>query len=113
MSNTGQINNVPFQDEVSSPSIGLELTIQPEWNALAVEISGDATSSLCLFEKQIIEGGEWYPIRGFSDVTFSSATQTSGIYEAWDFDLTAVLKIRFNIDSVSGGSITVKGRVTS
>ncbi|EIF12818.1 XepA [Bacillus sp. 5B6] len=82
------------------------------WKKLLVEITGTAESGHVAFWGRSISGKN-VPIRGIRSDDGTSAAGTSGTDEVWSFDIAGFKEIVMEIQSISGGSLSVKGTAFS
>ncbi|NUI22161.1 phage portal protein [Bacillus amyloliquefaciens] len=82
------------------------------WKKLLVEITGTAESGHVAFWGRSISGKN-VPIRGIRSEDGTSAAGTSGTEEVWSFDIAGFKEIVMEIQSISGGSLSVKGTAFS
>ncbi|MGI9903159.1 phage portal protein [Bacillus velezensis] len=82
------------------------------WEKLFVEITGTAESGHVAFWGRSISGKN-VPIRGIRSDDGTSAPGTSGTEEVWSFDIAGFKEIVMEIQSISGGSLSVKGTAFS
>ncbi|MFA1792506.1 phage portal protein [Bacillus velezensis] len=82
------------------------------WKKLLVEITGTAESGHVAFWGRSISGKN-VPIRGIRSDDGTSAAGTSGTEEVWSFDIAGFKEIVMEIESISGGSLSVKGTAFS
>ncbi|MBN7741560.1 phage portal protein [Bacillus velezensis] len=82
------------------------------WKKLLVEITGTAESGHVAFWGRSISGKN-VPIRGIRSDDGASAAGTSGTEEVWSFDIAGFKEIVMEIQSISGGSLSVKGTAFS
>ncbi|MEC1336855.1 phage portal protein [Bacillus velezensis] len=82
------------------------------WKKLLVEITGTAESGHVAFWGRSISGKN-VPIRGIRSGDGTSAAGTSGTEEVWSFDIAGFKEIVMEIQSISGGSLSVKGTAFS
>ncbi|QCT29471.1 phage portal protein [Bacillus velezensis] len=82
------------------------------WKKLLVEITGTAESGHVAFWGRSISGKN-VSIRGIRSDDGTSATGTSGTEEVWSFDIAGFKEIVMEIQSISGGSLSVKGTAFS
>lgn len=108
------ISDFTFQGAATSAGNGNVLTISKPVD-LEIEIYGTATSSTLVFEMRG-KGSAWIPLIGDKegDPSFTIASQTTGINECWGIDVpSTATQIRMRIASISGGNLTVVGKVMS
>jgi len=98
-----------FQDTISAPANGATL-YGGRWDQVTLYITGTATVSTVIFEGSD-KDGNWYSIPAFKMPDYTLASQTTGIGEAWVIDLSKWQSIRARVSAVSGGHISVVGRV--
>ncbi|MCC2530359.1 phage portal protein [Bacillus velezensis] len=82
------------------------------WKKLLVEITGTAESGHVAFWGRSISGKN-VPIRGIRSDDGTSAAGTSGTEEVWSFDIAGFKEIVMEIKSISGGSLSIKGKAFS
>jgi hypothetical protein len=91
-------------DEYIIPSVAANGTI-------GISISGTATSRTVVFEGKGLNGN-YIGIKAYNETTGSLATQTTGTTdEKWVIGLTGWVSIRCRISSISGGNLSISGRV--
>lgn len=101
------VSNIVFHSNVSTPSTG-EMFPVHDYKTITVEIYGTSTSQTVLFEASGM-AGTFYPIQGTKLNDLSIASQTTGLGELWQFDITGVTNFRTRISAVSGGSLFISG----
>lgn len=109
-----------FQDQATLNNDGNEWIVEQELSNLAVlssdtiviDINGTATSGTTYFELKVTPDGDYYPTAGVRTSDFKLATNTTGINEAWMFDVSSYYSFRCRVNDVSGGYITIKSRIT-
>ena len=79
-------------------------------DSITFEISGTSVSRTIVFEGLSLSGA-WYPIQCANLSTITFASQTNGSGELWQVDISGLLRFRTRISAVSGGNITIKGKV--
>lgn len=107
-------NSFTLQNASSTTGVGTVYTLTGE-KTLDIEITGTSTSRTINFEKQMSNGGAWYPIIGFktSDIALPMAISTISNGETWQFDVTNVYAFRANLTVTPvGGTVTVTGRAS-
>lgn len=115
MSKNYGIINFNFQVNPSDVSDGNELKISADMLTMNIFITGDATASTCIFEGKDLDGN-WYAVKCANLTTLTLATQTTGINEVWQVDLTAWVGFRVRISALTlgeGQSVNIKGKVVN
>ena len=109
-----RIHYYTFHDNTSNPSVGTDFNIDDIANPdnLGLEITGNATSCLILFQAQLLPDGDWFDVAGIRVNDFFLSSSTTKVNEVWLFDLSSFRTFRTNIVSVSGGTITIKGKIS-
>lgn len=106
-------DNVVFQDKITAPANGIEYemdNLQDE-TSITVTISGTATARTVIFEAKGLVGN-YLPVCAFNESTMTMATQTTGVNdEMWTIDLTGKSRFRCRVSAVSGGNLSVAGKV--
>lgn len=74
-------------------------------------ISGTSTSRTIIFEVSNAQDGVFSLIQGVRLSDLSMATQTTNLNEIWQLDGLAGLWFRARVSTISGGNLTIKGRV--
>lgn len=100
-----------FQNQISSPGAGNRLTVDSYKN-LTIEVIGTSTSREVNFWG-LMTSGTRIPLSGVNVTTLSTATLTQGNVEIWQFDITGLKNVEMEITSVSGGYVTVNGKVVA
>ena len=109
-----------FQNNATGSTNGEELIVEKELSNIAVldsdviviDISGTATSGTTQFEIKVTPDTDYRAIAGVRNSDFKLATSTSGINEAWIFDIGAFYSFRCRLIDVTGGYITIKSKVS-
>ena len=102
------INNNYFFKDVSTPEISSPIN-NVKSNLLILEVSGDATSFSVSVLGSIDLQNENYTqlnILNMSDYSLNSNINSIGIYEV---DISAIQNVKLQINSISGGNISVLG----
>lgn len=77
---------------------------------LLIEIHGTATAASVAFKFKG-PGGGFYPLTGVRLTDYDSGS-TGGVNQVWLFEtLEGIDDVQFEVSSVSGGSITITGRM--
>lgn len=105
------VTDVTLQNAASATGNGTALTVGGT-KTLTVEVSGTSTSQTIVFEGASV-GGTYYAIQGVKLQDLSTATQTTGKGEIWQFDVTGLVNFRARISAIAGGTITVKGKAVA
>ena len=105
----GNVEDLVFHDESATPNAGLEFEVG-NYKDLRIAIEGTATSSQVMFRGQL--GGVNAPLLGIKIDSIETANSTTGLDEVWEFDISNFDKIWFGLPTVSGGTVTITGRVS-
>jgi len=106
-------DNVIFQNAITAPANGLEYVLDnlEDNTEITVSITGTATARTVVFEAQGLVGG-YVPINGFNENSAVLATQSTGTTdELWTLSIGGMSKFRCKVTAVSGGNLTVAGKV--
>jgi len=110
-----------FQDRITSPSIGNELLVErllppfdtvDDCDVITIEISGNATSGTTNFELKVTPDGEYYPVAGIRPSDYFISSVSTSVNEVWWFDIGAFYSFRCRVSEVTGGEITIKGKIS-
>ena len=110
-----------FQDQATSDSDGNELLVErflspfdivDDCDVITIEISGTAVSGTTHFELKVTPDGDYYPIAGIRPNDYFISAVSTGINEVWWFDIGAFYSFRCRVSDVSGGNITIKGKIS-
>lgn len=109
-----RIHYYTFHENASTPSTGIDFNVDDISNTdnLGLEITGNATTCLIFFQAQMLPDGDWYDVAGIRVNDFFLSSSTTKVNEVWLFDLNSFRTFRVNIISVSGGTITIKGKIS-
>jgi hypothetical protein len=101
---------VTLQNAATAIGNGTVYNVQPGDSSITLELTGTATSVTIIFEGAI--GDNYYPLfsDNLTDVDEMSSQATS-LNALWDVDIYAVAKFRTRISAISGGTVSVVGRV--
>lgn len=103
--------DVTFHDAETVADNGTEVTVGGYKN-LTIEIYGTSTSrTVTFYEKGI--SGELIPKMGVNLADFSTGNSTTGNNEKWQFDITGWNAIVMDLTAVTGGDVSVAGRVVA
>lgn len=100
-----------FQTNATVAGAGQLLTVD-SYRDLTIEIVGTSTAQTVKFWG-LMNSETKIPLTGFNVSTQSSATQTTGINEIWQFPITGLKTVEMEIISVSGGELSVNGKVVA
>lgn len=101
--------DVTLQNAATSVGNGTPLDVEG-FKTLTIEITGTSATRTILFEGSSLSGA-YYAMMGTKLTDFSTAIQTTGTGEIWQFDITGLVNFRARISAISGGNVNVKGRV--
>ncbi|MEF3310819.1 hypothetical protein PV433_18200 [Paenibacillus sp. GYB004] len=102
------MEDVVLHDASTAAGDGTALAVGA-YRTLTLEITGTSTSRTIHFEGASV-GGTYYPLKGIRLSDLAMGTQTTSSGEVWQFEVTGLVTFRARISSISGGSISVKGR---
>lgn len=102
------VSDVVLQNSVSEIGDG-NLFEVGSFKTITIEISGTSTSRTVIFEGSSVSG-TYYAIQGVRLSDLSTASQTTGTGELWQFDVTGLVNFRARLSSVTGGVVDVKGK---
>ena len=103
--------SVVFHADATSAADGTVFTVG-NYKTLTVEIYGTSTSRTVAF----IGRGAGVTDRALMGVNlsdFSTGTSTTGTGEIWQFDITGLTSVFMDLQAVSGGNVSVTGRVVA
>lgn len=104
------LNILKFQDAVTTTGNGEELKIL-NGLTLTVSISGTATARNVIFEAKG-EVGDYVPMKGYNSTTAQLSSETNGTTdETWVFDVVGYNSFRTRISSISGGNLSITGKL--
>lgn len=105
----GEMRNVTFYTSATTVGVGAEYIINDISSKINVEIIGTALSSNIIFEGKVKDS--WTSISAQNLTTLAFASFTSGKNEVWQVDLTGLSGFRCRIETISGGNLSVSGKV--
>lgn len=108
---TSLVQDVTLQNAATATGNGTALDVKG-LKTLTVEVSGTSTSRTVIFEGASVSG-TYYPITGVKLSDYTSATQTTGTGEVWQFDITGLVNVRARVSAVAGGNVSVKGKAVA
>jgi hypothetical protein len=103
--------DITFHDAAVAAADGAVLTVGG-CKALTVEIYGTSTSRTVAFIGRGPAGAD-RAIMGVRLSDLSTATSTTGTGELWQFDVTGLMSVLMDLQAVSGGNVSVKGRAVA
>ncbi|WP_425203586.1 hypothetical protein [Priestia megaterium] len=103
--------DIILQDEAIALGNGTPFAIE-SYKTLNIKIAGTSTGRTVSFEVAGFDGA-YEPIQGVKTQDLSMATQTTGNNESWQFDVTGFVFFRARIDSITDGTVNVKGRAVA
>lgn len=99
-----------FHEATTAPSEGEEFVVG-HFQTLTVKISGSSTSREIKFYA-VDEKGEKTALCGVNRTDFQLSTSTLSTNEYWDFDISGLFKVCFEVVSTNG-EVTIKGTAVS
>ena len=103
--------DVSFFDGATTTGIG-EIFEVGIYKTLTIEVYGtSATRTVQFFGRG--KSGTNRALAGVRLSDLSVAASTTGSGELWQFDITGLDYVVLNISAISGGNVTVKGRVVA
>lgn len=97
-----------FHNAATTAADGNMLTVE-FYKILTVEIYGTSGSRTVAFIGRGASGTD-RAITGIKLSDLSTAISTTGTGEIWQFDITGLTKVFMDLQAVSGGNVTIKGR---
>jgi hypothetical protein len=99
-----------FQEGVTTTGNGVNYVVKGAGNIITLQITGTSTSRTIIFEGSV-DGVNYVPLLCANLTTLDLATQTTGKDELWQVDISGIHLFRTRVSAISGGNITVVGRV--
>ncbi len=99
-----------FQDAVTTTGNGNNYVVKGAGSIITFQITGTSTSRTIIFEGSV-DGVNYVPMVCANLTTLDLETQTTGKDELWQVDISGIHLFRTRISAISGGNITVVGRV--
>lgn len=99
-----------FHEATTAPSEGEEFVVG-HFQTFTVKISGSSTSREIKFYA-VDEKGEKTALCGVNRTNFQLSTSTLSTNEYWDFDISGLFKVCFEVVSTNG-EVTIKGTAVS
>lgn len=100
-----------FQNAATSPGLGNLLAVDSFKN-LAIEVIGTSVTHQVNFWG-LMNSGTKIALTGVNISTLLSATQTTGINEIWQFDITGLENVEIEVVSISDGNLSINGKVVA
>jgi hypothetical protein len=102
-----------FHDAAAAASNGAFLEVK-YFKTLTVEIYGSAENTV----RTVTFYGKGpsktlRALKGLKVSDWTSGTSTTGTGEIWQFDITGLNQVIMDLTSITGGTVTVKGRAVS
>jgi hypothetical protein len=101
-----------FQDAITTPSQGKEYMVSSVAETMRIVIKGTATVFTINFQGSI--QGEWRPIIGAkvsNDLELLTSTSNKDYF--YEFDMSGYDRIRMDVVTVTGGDLTILGKVVA
>jgi len=111
MITAGSTADVIFHTAATTAADGTILTVG-NYKTLTVEIYGTSSSRTVAFIGRGA-GAADRALMGINLSDFSTATSTTGTGEIWQFDITGLTSVFMDLQAVSGGNVSVTGRVVA
>lgn len=102
---------VVFHNEASSAADGATIPVDGN-KTLTIEIWGTSATRNVAF-MGIGPSGTARPINGVNLTDFTVDVSTSGTGELWQFDVTGLTSVIMDLTAVSGGNVSVKGKLVA
>jgi hypothetical protein len=106
-----KVEDVTFHDAATVAADGTAFTVAG-YKTLTVEITRSAGTSTVAFIGEGPSGAD-IALIGVNLSTFATGTSTTGTGELWQFDITGLTKVFMDLQAVSGGNVTVKGKAVA
>ena len=105
------LNEKIFINEASSATIS-DIFDNYKGDVITLQASGDASAFSAKLEGRSDINADWSELAmiNLKDLSVNNAIATTDVYQS---GLTGVTQIRVNLTSVSGGSVTIFGRVSN
>lgn len=104
-------SEVTLHNAATAITTGTALKIGAE-KTITLEIFGTSSARTVIFEAAGASG-VFRPISGIKLSDLTTRSQTTNTDELWQFDITGLHQFRANLTAVSGGNVSVKGKVIS
>jgi hypothetical protein len=106
------ITNFIFQDKATTIGNGNTYVNSYDAETLQLEITGTATSFTVVFKEQTVSGN-FYSTLVTNRQDYSIVNQTSLKDSTWEVSIKGLVGFRVIITAISGGNLTVSGRVVN
>ena len=100
-----------LQNAATSTGNGTAFNTINKHTEIIFDISGTSTSRTCVFEYSDDDGATYLPLACVNISTLAIASTSTGTGETWSANVTGLNYFRVRISAVSGGNVTVKGKV--
>jgi len=106
-----KLSNIVLQNAVSVVGVGSPYTLTGSEKTLVIEVTGAANTVRTVLFQVCGLSGVYYPIQGVRLSDFTVGAQSTNLGEMWQFDVTGVTGVQANLTAITGGTVTVTGRV--
>ena len=105
------LNETIFIDKASSATIS-EVFDNYKGDSIALQASGTTSAFSAKLQGKADINADWVDVAviNLKDLTVSSTISSTDIYQG---SLSGITQIRVNLESVSGGNVTIFGRITN
>lgn len=100
--------DITFHDEATVAADGLIYTVG-RYKTITLEIYGTSTSRTVAFYGRGASGTD-IPLLGTNFTTATMATSTTGTGELWQFEVGGLTSFYADLQAVSGGNVSIKGK---
>lgn len=108
---TNRTMDVNFHESAIIPANGTPFLVGA-YKTLTIEIYGTSTTRNIKFYGKS-KSGTFRPIQGIRLSDFTLAVTTTTTAEIWQFDITGLDSVTMDLTAVTGGNVSIKGRVVS
>ncbi|MDV3428193.1 MAG: hypothetical protein LIR50_14435 [Bacillota bacterium] len=99
-----------FHDHSDTVNDG-EIFINPNTEEITIDITGTAQSFEVIFEGKVNNDSEWSPIMFGNLNDLSLDTKATKLNTQWQNEISGYGYFRVKITNISGGYLTIKGRL--
>lgn len=103
--------DVILHDQVITTGNGTPFTVST-YKTLTIEIYGTSSSRTITFYGKS-KSGTLRLLTGINMSTFTTATNTTGTGEIWQFNITGLDYVIIDVTAVAGGNVSVKGKAVA